>query len=151
MTRRELEWESRRVLELIQGLPDAVVGFEAVGTVTVEDYESTLVPAVEHALATHEKIRLLHVLGERLDHHTLGALWDDTRLGLSHIRAIERIAVVSDHDGVRTLVKAGGRSVPGELRLFSDAERGAAAAWVAEGLEASRIASPSDPSNGKRS
>ena len=44
MTRSELGWESRRVLELIQGLPDAVVGLEAVGTVTVEDCESTLVP-----------------------------------------------------------------------------------------------------------
>lgn len=125
------------MIELVEGLPGAVVGFEAVGTVTAEDYEQTLVPSVERALAVHDKIRLLHVLGERLDRSTPGALWDDTRLGVSHVRSIERIAVVSDHDAVRALVKAGGWSVPGELRLFSDAERAEAESWVADGLEAS--------------
>ena len=134
------------MIELIEGLPEAVVGFEAVGTVTADDYENTLAPAVERALAASEKIRLLHVLGERLDHHTPGALWDDARLGASHIRSIERMAVVSDHHAVRALVRAGGWSVPGELRLFSNAERAEAETWVADELEASR-ARPRDESN----
>ena len=46
------------MIELIQGLPDGVVGFEAVGTVTSNDYENTMVPAVDRALAAHEKIQV---------------------------------------------------------------------------------------------
>jgi hypothetical protein len=53
------------VIELTKGLPDGVIGLEAVGEVTSDDYATVAVPAVEQALVTHEKIRLLHVLDER--------------------------------------------------------------------------------------
>ena len=54
------------MIELIEGLPDGVIGIEAVGNVTLEDYDDVVAPAVERALASHPKIRLLHVLGDRL-------------------------------------------------------------------------------------
>jgi hypothetical protein len=120
------------VIELIGGLPDGVVGFEAVGEVTSDDYERVVFPAVERALEGHERIRLIHVLGERLESHTPGAVWDDTKLGLSHFRSFERIAVVTDLERVRALVDAAAWSVPGEMRLFSNAERNEAEAWVGE-------------------
>ncbi len=123
------------MVELIEGLPDGVIGLEASGEVTSEDYERVAVPAVERALTTHEQIRLIHVLGERLERHTPGAIWDDTKLGLFHVRSFERIAVVSDLERIRALVKAAAWSVPGEMRLFANAERAAAEAWVSEGLE----------------
>jgi SpoIIAA-like len=50
------------MLERIMGLPDHVLGFNASGRVTAEDYESTLVPAVETALSHHRRVRLLYVL-----------------------------------------------------------------------------------------
>jgi hypothetical protein len=120
------------MIELIQGLPDGVVGFEAVGTVTADDYESVVAPAVADALATHDTIRLMHVFGERLEHHTPGALWEDTKLGLSRVRSFERIAVVTDLEPIRALVHAAGWAVPGQMRLFSNAARGEAETWVAE-------------------
>jgi hypothetical protein len=49
------------VIELIEGLPDGVVGIEAVGKVTQEDYDDVAAPFVGRALAGHKKIRLLHV------------------------------------------------------------------------------------------
>jgi hypothetical protein len=122
------------MIELTGGLPDGVVGFEAVGVVTRDDYENVVVPAVEAALEGHDRVRLLHVLGERVEHHTAGAFWEDTRLGLSHLRSFERIAVVTDLGPVRALVEAGHWAVPGELRLFANAERAEAEAWVGEGL-----------------
>ena len=120
-------------IELIEGLPDAVVGIDAVGEVTSDDYE-LVAHALENALLRHERIRLLHVLGARFTGHTASALWEDARLGLGNLRKIERIAVVTDLERFRALVKAGGWSVRGDLRLFSTAERGEAEAWVSEGL-----------------
>ena len=123
-------------MELIEGLPEQVVGFEAVGTVASEDYRNVVAPAVERALAVHDTIRLLHVIGVRFTGHSASALWEDARLGLSNVRSIERIAVVTDLERFRALVKGAGWTLPGELKLFSNAERAEAEAWVSEGLDA---------------
>jgi hypothetical protein len=123
------------VIELIEDLPDGVIGIEAVGKVTSKDYEHVVAPAVGAALARHEKIRLLHVIGDRVERHTLEALWEDTRLGLSNVRAIERIAVVTDLAHFRALVKGAAWAIPGELKLFSNAERAAAVEWVSESAQ----------------
>ena len=120
------------MIELLEGLPDGVVGLEAVGEVTSEDYESVAVPAVERARAGHEKVRLVFVFGERFTGYSAGAMWDDTRLGLSHPFSWERIAVVTDTDHIRTMVKAFGWMVPGSVKLFSLAELREATAWVSE-------------------
>ena len=96
------------MIELIAGLPEGVVGIEAVGNVTSEDYDDVVAPVLERVLASHAKIRLLHVLGDRLTGHSASALFEDTKLGLSNVRSIERIAVVTDIGRFRTLVKGAG-------------------------------------------
>lgn len=121
------------MIELIEGLPDGVVGIEAVGKVTSEDYVRVVAPAVERAL-THGKIRLLHVIGDRVERHTVEALWEDARLGISNVRSIERIAVVTDVAHFRAPVKGAGWALAGELKLFSNAERVEAIDWVCESL-----------------
>jgi len=119
------------MLDRIADLPDNVVGFLAKGELTSDDYEKVLIPAVDQALAAHDKIRLLYVLGGEFDGLTAGAMWDDTRLGFSHITGWEKIAVVTDKDWVRHSVEIFGYLMPGEVRAFSDAEESAARTWVA--------------------
>ena len=123
------------MIELIDGLADEIIGIEAVGEVTADDYETVAIPALERALATHDKIRLIHVLGERLTRHTAGALWDDARIGVAHARKVERIAVVTDLERFRAPLKAGLWAVPGEIRLFTNAERADAEAWISADLQ----------------
>lgn len=122
------------MIALIDGLPEGVVGLEAVGEVSSADYETVANPAVERALGRHDKLRLLHVLDDRFTGYTAGGMWDDAKLGVAHPRSWERIAVVTDHRRIRRLVKAAGWSVPGQIRLFANAERSEAEAWVSEGL-----------------
>lgn len=121
------------MIRLTEGLPDDVVGLEAVGEVTSDDYSSVAVPAVEAALSRHKKISLLHVLDERFTGYTAGGQWDDAKLGLLHPLSWKRLAVVTDLDGVRKLVKDAGWAVPGEMRLFSNAQLAEAEAWVSDG------------------
>ena len=118
------------MIEVIEGLPDGVVGLEAVGEVTAEDYESVAMPAIEQARAGGEKVRLLYVLGEGFGGYTAGAMWDDTKLGLAHPFSWEKIAVVTDEGTLRTMVKGFGWLIPGEVRLFSVAELEDAKGWV---------------------
>ena len=125
------------MIQLIEGLPDAVVGLEAIGHIESADYEAIAAPAVKHALERHPKIRLIHVLDDRFTGYTAGGAWQDALLGLAQPRSFERIAVVSDSDGIRRLVTLAGWSIPGELQLFPNQERATAEAWASEGLDPS--------------
>ena len=118
------------MLDRIADLPDNVVGFVAKGELTSGDYEKVLIPAVDHALEVHDKIRLLYVLGGEFDGLTAGAMWDDTRVGFSHITKWEKIAVVTDKDWVRHSVEIFGYLMPGEVKGFTPAEESAARTWV---------------------
>ena len=122
------------MIELIDGLPDGVVGLSATGEVSGEDYERVLIPAVEQALADREKIRALYLLGPQFEGYSATAMWDDTKVGMAHLFAWERIALVTDHDGYRRLVRGFGFLIPAEVRVFAVAELEAAKAWVGEGL-----------------
>ena len=124
------------MIQLIEGLPDAVVGLEAVGKISSADYDAVAAPAVRQALKLHPKIRLIHVLDDRFTGYTAGGAWQDALLGLAHPRSFERIAVVTDSASIRRLVKLAGWSVPGELKLFANRERERAEAWAGEGLSA---------------
>ena len=123
------------MIELIEGLPDGVVGLQAVGRVESGDYETVAAPAVQHALESHTKIRLIHVLDHRFTDYTAGGAWQDAMLGLAHPRSFDRIAVVTDIESIRRLVTLGGWSIPGEIKLFSNRERAQAEAWASEGLD----------------
>ena len=123
------------MIELIKGLPDGVVGLEAVGEVTSDDYSSVAMPAVEDALSHHKKISLLHVLGERFTGYEAGGEWADAKLGVLHAFSFRRIAVVTDLDHIRKQVKRAGWAVPGEMKLFSNAQRAEAQTWVSAGSQ----------------
>jgi len=123
------------MIQLIEGLPDAVVGLEAVGEVESADYHAIAAPAVQHALERHPKIRLIHVLDDRFTGYTAGGAWQDALLGLAHPRSFDRIAVVSDSESIHRLVTLAGWSIPGEMKLFPNREREQAEAWASEGLD----------------
>ena len=124
------------MIELIDGLPDGVVGLVAIGQIESADYDTVAAPAVKKALEAHPRIRVIHVLDDRFDGYTAGGAWQDAVLGIAHPRSFDRIAVVSDADSIRRLVTVAGWSIPGEVKLFPNGELEQATAWAIEGLDA---------------
>lgn len=122
------------MLALIPDLPDHVLGLQATGTVTSDDYAAVLVPELERMLAAHSRIRLLYVLAEGFDNYTRGAAWEDARVGMRHFTSFERVAVVTDVDWIETGVKAFGFIMPGDVRVFDADDLAAARDWVSEPL-----------------
>ena len=118
------------MIEVIPDLPEGVVGVEAVGEVTADDYRNVLIPAAEAALEKRGKARLLYVLGERFDRISGGAVWEDTKLGLEHLRGWELMAVVTDVEWIGHALRAVGWMIPAKIRVFPTSERAAAEAWV---------------------
>ena len=120
------------MLSVIADLPEGVVGVEAHGRVTSEDYEEVLAPAVEAARASSGdgRVRLLYVLGHEFPDYTAGAAWEDAKLGLGHLRSRERIAIVGDADWLRRAVHGLGWLMPGEVKVFGLEELDSARRWV---------------------
>jgi SpoIIAA-like len=120
------------MVEMIPNLPENVLGFVAKGTVTANDYEKTIIPAVERMFPRQGKARLLYHLGEDFGGFEAAAIWDDTKLGLKHLTGWDRIAVVSDVEWLRGAIRVFGLVMPGDVRLFHNRELAEATRWVRE-------------------
>ena len=117
------------MLQLLQPTTGNLVSIGASGTVTAEDYEKVLIPAIEETLKSHDKVRVLFQM-ELGTGFTAGAVWDDTKFGLSHFFAFEKFALVSDTEWVNNTVKVLGFMMPCPVKLFALKERDAAMAWI---------------------
>jgi hypothetical protein len=120
------------MIEKIPDLPDNVLGFRAKGTVTANDYEAVLIPAVEAMLAHQAKVRFLYHLGEDFSGFEAGAMWDDAKLGFRHLTAWEHVAMVSDVDWLRWAATIFALAIPGHVRMFHNHELAVAKHWVSE-------------------
>jgi hypothetical protein len=120
------------MIKLLKGLPDNVLGFEAIGKVTGDDYETVLIPAVEAKLKVMSKVRLLYYIGTDFSSYDMGAMWDDTKIGLEHMKAWERIALVSDIEWIRKAVHLFGFTMPGRVRVYKNNELSDAKRWLSE-------------------
>lgn len=118
------------MLHIIEGLPPDVLGVEAVGKVTHEDYRSVLIPKAE-ALMAKGPIKMIYVVGKQFTGYELEALWDDAAFGMKHWRQFDRIAVVTDHSWMRSSVSLFVPLLPATVRLFGNSELAAAKEWIA--------------------
>ena len=120
------------MIKLIPDLPNNILGFEASGIVTGNDYETVLVPAVEEKLAEFPKVRLLYHLGSDFLGFDLEAMWDDTKIGFKHLRSWERIAVVTNTQWICSAVHIFRFLLPGQMRVFRNDELSFAKKWLSE-------------------
>jgi hypothetical protein len=120
------------MLKCIIDLPDNVLGIEASGKVTAEDYQTVLVPALEAKLRKIKKVRLLYVAGDTFEGYTGEAAWQDAKVDLMHWTQFDRIAVVTDVDWIRNSTMFFGFSMPSEVHTFAFDDLHKALEWVSE-------------------
>jgi hypothetical protein len=110
-------------------MPAGVIGFEVTGTLRAEDYRDVVLPALERA-ATEGIVRFVVVIPE-FRGMSGGALWQDLKTSIGHLRAWKRIALVTDIDWMIHVTTLSGLMSPGEIRHFPLAQRAEAIAWAA--------------------
>ncbi|MGN6545415.1 MAG: STAS/SEC14 domain-containing protein [Aureliella sp.] len=98
------------------------------GKLTKEDYEHFM-PEVERLIKEHGKLRMLVRMH---DFHgwTAGALWEDIKFDMKHLRDIERIAMVGDkawEHGMAVFCKP---FTGATIRYFDQSEAGQAETWL---------------------
>ena len=111
-------------------LPEGVIGFEASGKLAAEDYRDVVLPALEEAAKTGD-IRFLIVMRD-FDGVSGGALWQDLRIGVEHLRSWKRIALVTDIGWMTHATDLFGWMTPGETKTFPLDRKDQAIQWVAE-------------------
>jgi hypothetical protein len=117
------------MLTQIGDLPPNVLGIEATGQITHEDYQKVLIPKAE-AMMAKGPLRILYVLGKEFSGYDVGALWDDGAFGIKHWHDFSRVAVVCDQTSLRTAVNLFKPFFPCEVRLFSVSDLQNAKTWL---------------------
>jgi len=122
------EAQEGAMMKELSDLPAGVIGFEASGKIRAEDYRDVVLPALERAAATGE-VRFVIVMRD-FDGMSGGAVWQDLKVGIEHLRAWKRIALVTDITWMRDLTSLFGWMTPGEVKTFTLAQQADAIAWV---------------------
>lgn len=119
------------MIEPLENLPEGVIGFRAVGTVEPDDYRNVLDPAIDAAAG--DGVRLVYVLGDDFDRYSLGALWQDAKLGSTRSpKTWERVAFVTNHDWIGHAANVFAPLMPGEFKVFPLEQTDEAIGWAAE-------------------
>jgi hypothetical protein len=120
------------MLKLMNDLPESVLGVSAEGKITGTDYETVLIPALELKLKTNKKIQMIYHLGNSFTAFDVYAMLDDAKMGLKHLSAFDKVALVSDHRVINNVAKFFGYLLSCELRIYKDAELEDAKKWISE-------------------
>jgi len=118
------------MISQLSGLPAGVIGFEASGKIAAEDYRDVILPALEQAAGTGD-VRFLIVIPD-FDGISGGAVREDLKIGIEHLHAWKRIALVTDIGWMTHLTDLFGWMTPGETRTFPLDQRDQAIQWLTE-------------------
>ncbi|MGH7038235.1 MAG: STAS/SEC14 domain-containing protein [Stellaceae bacterium] len=116
------------MIEIVEGLPDTVVGLVVKGRLTRNDCTEILLPRLKKAREWHYKLRLYYEIRSRFP----GAAWDEIDLGFEHLPQWERVAIVTDLACIRHAIQALRLLIPGEIRAFATSQTPEGLAWITD-------------------
>jgi hypothetical protein len=120
------------MIELLRGFPDNVVAIKAEGEVTRADYDDVLIPAVEKALARHDRVRLIYEIGRGFAKFDPGAAWEDFKVGMEHFSRWERVAVITDLEWIKLATQMFSVFLPGSMRVYATEDAAKARLWITQ-------------------
>lgn len=120
------------MIELLKGFPSNVVAIACHGDVSRQDYDDVLIPAVEKALQSNNKVRMLYEVAPDFAGYDAGAAWEDFKTGMEHFSKWDRIAVVTDVEWIGASVKVFSVFMPGTIRVYPLADGAQARLWITQ-------------------
>ncbi|MGO1536468.1 MAG: STAS/SEC14 domain-containing protein [Yaniella sp.] len=115
-------------------LKDNLVTVNVSGTVDRDDWQK-VTDLVNEALQQHDRVSVLADLTQ-LDAFTGGAVYEDTKLGITNLGSLDRfdkIAVLTDKQWLERGAQLAEKLVPGvDVRVFDTADTQQAQQWVTD-------------------
>lgn len=118
------------MIEKLKDLPDTLVGFRAAGEVTSSDFEKVVVPAVNDLVKRTNKLNYLMVIDTSLRHFSSGAWLQDALLGIKKITKWNKVAILSDSEGIQKFTDVFSIVSPGEFKGFRRDDLNEAVNWI---------------------
>jgi hypothetical protein len=118
------------MLEKINDLPYGIVGINAVGHVSRQDYEAVFEPLLHEARRDGRRMRFLYQFGPSFEGVTVGGAWEELKIGLSAMKSFEGCAIVTDIGWIREASRPIGFLLPCPVRVFANNDRAVASEWL---------------------
>lgn len=119
------------MLQLLEDLPETVVGVRSINAVTQDDYKQVMFPALEAVNKKFGKVSLLLVLETSVANYTVGAWLNDMKAGFKYFNHWHRIAIVTPQKAVEKFTDFAGVLIPGSCKGFALTDLALAKLWVA--------------------
>ena len=120
------------MIEKINDVPDNMVAFRAMGSVSQHDFTNLVIPEVEKLVSRTGKLNYMLVLDTSPKEFTVGAWLEDAFLGLKNITKWNRAAIITDSEGIQKFTDVFSALMPGDFRGFNKADIDRAIDWVSE-------------------
>jgi hypothetical protein len=114
----------------INTAPENVVAFRATGEVNKEDYNTTVIPAVDALVKKQGDINFMLVLDTALSNFSIAALMKDLGVGLKHFTHWHKMAIISESKIINNFTDFFSYISPGEAKGFTHKEMNEAQLWV---------------------
>lgn len=120
------------MIQLLNDLPENIVGFKATGDVTETDFKETVLPNVQKLIDKTDKLNYLLLLDTSIANFTAAAWWQDAILGIKNLTKWHRAAIVTDVEAIRGFTSIFSVVIPGEFKGFKKEDLQQAIDWVSE-------------------
>ncbi|MBD3671643.1 MAG: STAS/SEC14 domain-containing protein [Gammaproteobacteria bacterium] len=120
------------MINVMKGTPDNVIGFDASGKISEQDYDEVVIPNIEKHMETHDEARVVYHINSDFDGFSAKALWEDTKLGFKNIENWQKIALVTDRDWLENAARLLNFTIPAKVRVFEESELNQAIKWAGE-------------------
>jgi hypothetical protein len=118
------------MLELMTESERDVLAIRARGLLTVDDYQDVLIPHLEKALETSDRIRVLFLMDETFRDWDARTAWLNTRLDIRHRRHFDKVAIVGAPAWEAWCAKLADLLIAGEIKTFTRGELSTAWTWL---------------------
>ena len=110
-----------------------IMVLQATDQLTAADYQEIFLPLIEEKVAAHGKVRCLIYLDPEFKGWEIGAIWEDTKLGIHHSKDFIRLAVVGGGAWLDWAVNIGAALIEGEAKHFTENQFLQALHWIDAG------------------
>ena len=118
------------MIELLTDYPEDILAFSAKGEVTADDYKNILIPEIEKSIEQNGSVTLLYYIGPDFTGYTAGAMLNDAKVGMAHLSAWKKIAVVSDIGWIRNGVHLFRFVMSCPIKVFDNNQLAEAKEWI---------------------
>jgi len=118
------------MLEVMDESRGNLLWLKASGKLTHADYAAVLIPRLEAVIREHGRARVLFQMDPDFQGWELGALWDDVKFDLKHLKDFEKVAVVGANRWVTAAMKLFAHLMRGEVKTFLPEQLAEAWVWI---------------------